>query len=60
MPRCAFEGCNKKLKLTDMKCVCEFTFCIKHRLPESHKCTFDFKKNKVVLEKVVCEKVVKI
>jgi len=43
-----------------MKCVCCKRFCLEHRLPESHKCTYDFKKNKIVLEKVVCEKVIKI
>lgn len=60
MARCSFKNCNKKLKLTDMKCVCDFTFCINHRLPESHKCTYDFKKEKIVLEKVVRDKVIKI
>ena len=60
MPRCDFDGCRKKLKLTDMKCVCCKTFCLEHRLPESHNCTYDFKKNKIVIEKVVCEKVKKI
>ena len=58
--RCAFDGCNKKLKLTDMKCVCCKTFCLEHRLPESHNCAYDFKEKKIVLEKVTCEKVIKI
>ena len=58
--RCASENCNKKLKLTDMACVCENTFCSKHRLPECHNCTHDFKEKKNVLEKVVYEKIIKI
>ena len=34
--------CNKKLMIT-MNCQCLKTFCIKHRIPEDHDCTFDFK-----------------
>ena len=60
MTRCAFDGCNKKLKLTDLECVCCKVFCINHRLPESHACTYDFKQIKIVLEKITCEKIVKI
>ena len=60
MTRCNFEGCKKKLKLTDMQCVCCKNFCINHRLPEYHDCTFDFKKKKIVLDKVECEKIIKI
>lgn len=41
--RCAAEGCKKKLTLTDMTCKCELRFCSKHRYPEEHSCTFDFK-----------------
>jgi predicted nucleic acid binding AN1-type Zn finger protein len=26
-----------------MKCKCEKTFCIQHRTPELHACTFDHK-----------------
>lgn len=40
--RCSFIGCKKKLKLTDVTCKCSFTFCVHHRLPESHKCTYDY------------------
>ena len=58
--RCAFECCKQKLKLTDMPCVCENIFCIKHRLPEYHNCTHNFKEKKIVLEKVVHEKIIKI
>lgn len=42
--RCYFPGCRKKLKLTDMECRCKHIFCSIHRLPEQHKCSYDFKK----------------
>lgn len=42
--------CNKKLNLSEAtigKCKCnsEKTFCIKHRFPLDHNCTYDFKKS---------------
>lgn len=40
---CCFGECKKKLTLMDMECKCGFKFCSLHRLPESHKCTYDFK-----------------
>ena len=39
--RCAFEGCRKKLKLTDMDCKCKNRFCSLHRLPETHNCSWN-------------------
>ena len=58
-------NCNKKLKLINYSCKCEHIFCIKCRLPENHKCTFNFKLNEKerlnkTLIKVVAEKVIKI
>ncbi len=41
--KCNHIECNKKLQLTDLSCRCEKIFCIKHRLPESHQCKYDFK-----------------
>jgi len=41
--KCNHNECNKKLKLTDLSCRCEKRFCINHRLPESHRCVYDFK-----------------
>ena len=35
--------CKKKVGIYGFKCKCELLFCMKHRLPFSHKCTFDFK-----------------
>ena len=46
--KCNLEECNKKLQLTDFKCKCNNTYCSKHRLPETHKCTYDYKTSVVV------------
>ena len=44
--------CDKKLKLTDMKCKCDNYYCTLHRYSDCHDCTFDYKKfNKNLLEK---------
>lgn len=43
---CHHEGCKKKLKPVDIlltKCKCEKYFCIKHRLPEMHHCSYNHK-----------------
>ena len=40
---CNFDGCNKKLKITDMSCKCEKIFCKIHKFPEDHKCSFNYK-----------------
>jgi predicted nucleic acid binding AN1-type Zn finger protein len=58
--KCSHSTCNTKLKLTDFNCRCSNRFCMKHRLPESHDCSYDFKKDKINLVKVVAEKVSKI
>lgn len=44
--------CSAKLKLTDFACgKCKNRFCMMHRLPEAHACTFDFKEEgKKILE----------
>jgi len=44
-PRCAFEGCRKKLSLTDWACKCERKFCQKHRLAQAHNCSYNWKKS---------------
>jgi len=40
--KCCHEGCNKKLKLTDMTCRCGKRFCPKHRYAEEHNCSFNY------------------
>jgi predicted nucleic acid binding AN1-type Zn finger protein len=42
-PRC--PECRNKLLLTDIVCRCGIKFCMSHRAPELHACTFDFKKS---------------
>lgn len=42
---CNHKDCNKKIKLIDTTigmCRCDQTFCMKHRLPEMHDCSFNF------------------
>jgi len=37
------EQCKKKVPLSAIKCRCGFVFCGKHRYPEQHTCSFDYK-----------------
>lgn len=55
--------CNKKVHLTGIACKCGNVFCGAHRYPETHDCTFDFKKHdREILQrlntKVVSDKMV--
>jgi hypothetical protein len=43
MPKCPFDGCKKKLALTDTTCKCGKVFCGTHRHAESHVCQYDYK-----------------
>jgi len=42
--RCPFDGCNVKIPpaaaLIGMCSKCNLCFCVAHRLPESHKCSY--------------------
>jgi hypothetical protein len=42
--KCCMEGCKKKLMLSDYPCKCSQMFCSAHRFPETHSCSFDFRK----------------
>ncbi len=56
MPRCTF--CKIKSAL-EFECLCKGVFCVRHRLPEAHKCTSDHssKENlEKTLVKVVSDK----
>jgi predicted nucleic acid binding AN1-type Zn finger protein len=60
--RCSW--CSTKV-LVPMNCMCNQQFCIKHRSPELHACTFDyFTHSKEQLEKhnplVISKKIDKI
>ena len=47
------DQCKKKLSLTDVACKCDKSFCMAHRHPELHACTFDFvKENQIRLERL--------
>ena len=41
--KCSYKECSKKLTITDMPCRCKATYCILHRHPNSHECTFNYK-----------------
>ena len=41
--RCNIDGCTKKLGIMPFICRCEKEYCARHRMPEHHKCTFDYK-----------------
>ena len=57
--KCSF--CKIKISvLSFIKCRCGKSFCTTHLLPENHNCTYDYKKDKVILEKVVHNKIIKI
>ena len=48
--RCA--KCNKKLKLSAIKCRCDKYFCAVHLYSDLHDCSFDYKNHgKKILEK---------
>ena len=41
--------CKKKV-IIEITCSCKNVYCMKHRMPEDHKCTFDFKeKSRTIL-----------
>ena len=43
-PRCNQSECRKKLNITNgFPCRCQKVFCAKHRHPETHTCTFNYK-----------------
>ena len=35
-------NCQKKAGVLGFECKCGFVFCKAHRLPENHKCSYDF------------------
>ena len=41
--KCAFNGCNKKLSITSIRCKCDNIFCNSHTFYTEHNCTYDFK-----------------
>lgn len=53
--RCNFIHCRRKLTLIDLtigRCSCDGVYCLDHRFPSDHACTFDHKaKDKAILIK---------
>jgi predicted nucleic acid binding AN1-type Zn finger protein len=43
--KCAHTECKKRVPVSNMPCRCGMRFCNEHRYPETHECTYDFKKN---------------
>ena len=41
---CAFNGCVRKIKITDFSCKCEKYYCKFHKDPLNHNCSDDKKK----------------
>jgi len=41
--RCFHSDCKKKLLLSDPTCKCKERYCMAHRMPEDHACSFDYK-----------------
>jgi predicted nucleic acid binding AN1-type Zn finger protein len=63
--RCNYDTCKTKLNLIPFECRCSMNFCTEHRLPENHKCSFDYKtlgKSQIEKnnQKVIAEKIQKI
>ena len=62
--RCCFDGCKKKIKITDFKCRCEKYYCLTHSHPEIHHCKYNYKsdleKDKIKLDLCVAKKIIKV
>lgn len=63
--KCKIDGCTKKLGLIPFICRCKKEYCVKHRLPETHNCVFNYKidgKKKMEEENkcIAFEKILKI
>ena len=40
---CNHEKCKKKIDMMPFTCKCGKKFCIKHKNPQSHCCSYDYK-----------------
>ena len=50
---CDHENCKKRISIVSMMmatCKCNKQFCKRHRLPETHECSHDYKNIDVKLE----------
>lgn len=62
MNRCCFDKCNKKLTLVDKscKCICNKSYCILHRLPETHECIIKYDRFKIKYDACNHNKIIKL
>lgn len=44
---CNYDGCQRKLKLTDQQCKCGKKFCRFHKFSEDHKCDYNYKSQEI-------------
>ncbi len=42
--RCNAIKCVKSIEIINFKCRCNNIYCSMHRLPETHDCSYNFKK----------------
>lgn len=49
--KCNYHNCKNKLNMLNFTCKCEFKFCLKHRLPEEHDCSFSHKNEELYILK---------
>lgn len=47
----------KKKHIYVIMCKCGQSFCLNHKQPEIHNCSFDYKLNKIMLEPIMCQKI---
>ncbi|CAG9321530.1 unnamed protein product [Blepharisma stoltei] len=67
-PQCDLSKCwlcQKRIKSLNFICQCGYSFCLQHRIPEVHNCTFDYRnhgKSRLSKEnpRVVAEKFTRI
>lgn len=61
--KCNHPECKKNIDLMPFKCKCGKVFCVLHKYPENHACTFDFRsvtdleKTKIIDQKCSFEKI---
>lgn len=58
--KCNYEGCLKKIKITDFPCKCKKFYCKNHKLPNLHNCNYDYKeicKRKTEINRLKCSSI---
>ena len=61
--KCEHPECKKNINTMSFTCKCGKSFCITHKNPETHQCSFDFRcisdleKTKLIEQKCCFEKI---